>query len=152
MISIFLTSWEYILWCMCGANLLIPAQMCDKLSCRKYKVYGQMDGHSIQSSGDLFPIQQRNRIHIIQFNKNYTVNLHVCQMQNLYLIFFQNKRFMIASLLRHPSSWLAMPGSLPFSSKSSMAAAWPFQAAECNGVSPSLFWNIIKPHWIVSLY
>ena len=33
-------------WCMFGANLVIPAQICDELSCGQGKVYGQMDGRT----------------------------------------------------------------------------------------------------------
>ena len=36
---------ESIPWCMLGANLVIPAQICDKLSCGQAKVYGQTDGN-----------------------------------------------------------------------------------------------------------
>ena len=35
---------ESILWCMVGENLVIPAQICDELSCGK--VYGQTDGRT----------------------------------------------------------------------------------------------------------
>ena len=35
---------ESILWFMFGANLVIPAKICDELSCRQGKVYGQTDG------------------------------------------------------------------------------------------------------------
>ena len=30
-------------WCMFGANLVIPAQICDELSCGQGNVYGRMD-------------------------------------------------------------------------------------------------------------
>ena len=33
-------------WCMFGANLVIPAQICDKLLCGQGKVYGQTDGQT----------------------------------------------------------------------------------------------------------
>ena len=33
-------------WCMFGANLVIPAQICDELSCGQGKVYGQMDSQT----------------------------------------------------------------------------------------------------------
>ena len=35
---------ESIPCCMFGANLVIPAQICEELSCRQSKVYGQTDG------------------------------------------------------------------------------------------------------------
>ena len=34
---------ESIPWCLFGANLVIPAQMCDELSCGQGQVYGQTD-------------------------------------------------------------------------------------------------------------
>ena len=34
---------ESIPWCMFGANFVIPAQICDELSCGQGKVYGQTD-------------------------------------------------------------------------------------------------------------
>ena len=37
---------ESIPRCMFGANLVIPAQSCDKLSCGQGKVYEQMDGRT----------------------------------------------------------------------------------------------------------
>ena len=37
---------ESISGCMFGANLVIPAQMCDELSCGKGKVYGRTDGQT----------------------------------------------------------------------------------------------------------
>ena len=36
---------ESIPWCMFGANLVIPAQICDELSCGQSQVYGRTDGH-----------------------------------------------------------------------------------------------------------
>ena len=33
-------------WCMFGAYLAIPDQICDELSCRQGKVYGQTDGQT----------------------------------------------------------------------------------------------------------
>ena len=39
-------STESIPWCMFGANLVIPAQICDELSCRQSKVYGRTDGRT----------------------------------------------------------------------------------------------------------
>ena len=35
---------ESIPWCMFGANLVIPAQICDELSCGQGKVYGRTEG------------------------------------------------------------------------------------------------------------
>ena len=32
--------------CMFGANLVIPAQTCDELSCGQSKVYGRTDGQT----------------------------------------------------------------------------------------------------------
>ena len=37
---------ESVIRCMFGANLVIPAQICDELSCGKGKVYGQTDGRT----------------------------------------------------------------------------------------------------------
>ena len=37
---------ESIPWRMFGANLVIPAQICDELSCGQGKIYGQMDGRA----------------------------------------------------------------------------------------------------------
>ena len=37
---------ESILWCMFGANLVIPSQICDELSRGQGKVYGQTDGQT----------------------------------------------------------------------------------------------------------
>ena len=37
---------ETIPWCMFGANLVIPAQICDELSCGQDKVYGRTDGRT----------------------------------------------------------------------------------------------------------
>ena len=37
---------ENIPWCMFGVNLVIPAQICDELSCGQGKVYGQTDGRT----------------------------------------------------------------------------------------------------------
>ena len=39
----FTLSPESILWCMFGANLVIPAEICDELSCGQGKVYEQRD-------------------------------------------------------------------------------------------------------------
>ena len=33
-------------WCMFGANLVIPAQICDELLCGQNKVYGRADGRT----------------------------------------------------------------------------------------------------------
>ena len=32
--------------CMVGANLVIPAQICEELLCRQSKVYGQTEGRT----------------------------------------------------------------------------------------------------------
>ena len=37
---------ENIPWCMFGANLVIPVQVCDELSCGQGKVYGRTDGRT----------------------------------------------------------------------------------------------------------
>ena len=37
---------ESIHWCMCGTNLVNPAQICDELSCGQGKVYGRTDGRT----------------------------------------------------------------------------------------------------------
>ena len=37
---------ESIPWCKFGANLVMPAQTCDELSCGQGKVYGQTDGRT----------------------------------------------------------------------------------------------------------
>ena len=33
-------------WCIFGANLVIPAQICDELTCGQGKVYGQTGGRT----------------------------------------------------------------------------------------------------------
>ena len=42
----FSISTKSVPWCMFGANLAIPAQICDELSCGQEKVYGQTDGQT----------------------------------------------------------------------------------------------------------
>ena len=37
---------ESIPWCLFGANLVIPAQICDELLCGQGKVYGRKDGRT----------------------------------------------------------------------------------------------------------
>ena len=42
---------ESIPRCMVGANLVIPAQICDELSCEQARVYGQTDGRTDRPTG-----------------------------------------------------------------------------------------------------
>ena len=42
---------------MFGANLVIPAQICDELSCGQGKVYGQTNGWTGQTQVTAIPIQ-----------------------------------------------------------------------------------------------
>ena len=42
--TLFSIATESIPWCMFGANLVIPAQIYDELSCGQGQVYGQTDG------------------------------------------------------------------------------------------------------------
>ena len=47
---------ESIPWCMFGANLVIPAQICDEFSCGQSKVYGQTEGRA-DAGNDNIPLR-----------------------------------------------------------------------------------------------
>ena len=48
-------------WCMFGANLVIPAQICDELSCGQGKVYGQTDRQTVATTIPLQPERSRGK-------------------------------------------------------------------------------------------
>ena len=50
---------ESIPRCMFGANLVIPPQICDELSCGQGKVYGQRDGQTQATTIPLRPERSR---------------------------------------------------------------------------------------------
>ena len=54
---------ESIPWCLFGANLVIPAQICDELSCGQGKVYGQADGQTQATTIPLRPERPRGKKH-----------------------------------------------------------------------------------------
>ena len=52
---------ESIPRCMFGANLVIPAQICDELSCGQGKVYGRTDGQTLATTIPLRPEISRGK-------------------------------------------------------------------------------------------
>ena len=50
--SLFSIPAESIPWCMFGANLVIPTEICDELSCGQGKVYGRTDGRTDGRTAD----------------------------------------------------------------------------------------------------
>ena len=80
-------------WCMFGANLVIPAQICDKLLCGQGQVYGQTDGQTDgQMQATTIPLRpERPRgknlgflqyIYICYHNTWTCCTLHLCQTKS----------------------------------------------------------------------
>ena len=47
---------ESIPWCMFGANLVFPTQICDESSCRQDKVYGRTDRQAVRRTDRQYPL------------------------------------------------------------------------------------------------
>ena len=62
--------------CMFGANLVIPAQICDELSCGKGKVYGQTDG---QTQATAIPLLQAEGVKSMETSMSASCTI-VCPM------------------------------------------------------------------------
>ena len=52
---------ESIPWCKFGANLVIPAQICDELSCGQSNVYGRTDGQTGRRRQRQYPFGLKGR-------------------------------------------------------------------------------------------
>ena len=61
---------ENIPWCMFGANLVIPAQICDELSYRQSKFHGQTDGQTKATTIPLRPEGINNPLVYFQLKTN----------------------------------------------------------------------------------
>ena len=66
---LFSISTESISWCMFGANLVIPAQIYDELSCGQGKVYGRTDGQTDRRRQRQYPFVLKGQG--VKMNCNY---------------------------------------------------------------------------------
>ena len=62
--------------CMFNVNLVIPTQICDELSCRQWKIYGQTDGQTQASTMSIRPERQGVKTQLIDLHNAWNMDLH----------------------------------------------------------------------------